>query len=77
MTVFFNNVPFKASEEEIKEFLSSGGAPVKEVRLVLDKFSKKSKGFGYADFETAEDRQKCIDVSLSLCKNLLLLLIIL
>jgi hypothetical protein len=60
MTAFFNNVPFKATEEEIKEFLSSGGASVKEVRLVLDRNTKKSKGFGYADFENAEDRQKCI-----------------
>jgi RNA recognition motif-containing protein len=61
MTVFFNNVPYKADEEEIKEFLGSGGAPVKEVRLAVDKFTGKFKGFGYADFENAEDRQKCID----------------
>jgi RNA recognition motif-containing protein len=61
MTAFFNNIPFKATEEEIKEFLSAGGAPVKEVRLALDKNTGKFRGFGYADFENAEDRQKCID----------------
>jgi len=61
MTAFFNNVPFKATDDEIKAFLSSGGANVKEVRLVLDRNTKKFKGYGYADFENAEDRQKCID----------------
>jgi RNA recognition motif-containing protein len=61
MTVFFNNVPFKATEEEIKAFLGAGGAPVKEVRLALDKNTGKFRGFGYADFENAEDRQKCIE----------------
>jgi RNA recognition motif-containing protein len=34
---------------------------VKEVRLALDKNTGKFRGFGYADFENAEDRQKCID----------------
>lgn len=43
-TVFVSNLPLKADERDIREFFSKAGK-VRDVRLITDRFSRKSKGY--------------------------------
>lgn len=43
-TVFVTNLPLKANAQDIKEFFERAGK-VRDVRLITDRFSKKSKGY--------------------------------
>ena len=59
--VYIGNLEFSITEEELKKVIEEKGINVKEVKIIKDKFSGKSKGFGFAEFETAEDAQKTIE----------------
>eukprot|EP00735_Rhodelphis_limneticus_P005166 TRINITY_DN1690_c0_g1::TRINITY_DN1690_c0_g1_i2::g.17694::m.17694 TRINITY_DN1690_c0_g1::TRINITY_DN1690_c0_g1_i2::g.17694 ORF type:complete len:489 (-),score=64.63,sp/Q5RC80/RBM39_PONAB/41.46/6e-73,RRM_1/PF00076.17/8.5e-19,RRM_1/PF00076.17/5.3e-18,RRM_1/PF00076.17/0.00011,RRM_5/PF13893.1/2.1e-08,RRM_5/PF13893.1/5.6e-11,RRM_5/PF13893.1/2.7e-08,RRM_6/PF14259.1/2.9e-12,RRM_6/PF14259.1/8.8e-14,RRM_6/PF14259.1/2.7,RBM39linker/PF15519.1/9.7e-13,Nup35_RRM_2/PF14605.1/7.9,Nup35_RRM_2/PF14605.1/0.36,Nup35_ len=52
-TVFVNQLVRKATEKDIEEFFEKCGK-VKDVRLITDRYTRKSKGFGYVEFESAE-----------------------
>jgi hypothetical protein len=44
-TVFVTNLPTKADEKDIRNFFGKAGK-VRDVRLITDRFSRKSKGYG-------------------------------
>ncbi len=48
-TVFAYNLNLKAGEREVFEFFSRAGT-VNDVRLIMDRNTKKSKGFAYIEF---------------------------
>jgi len=52
--IYIGNLEFGLSEEELKGMIESKGIAVQEVRIVKDKFSGRSKGFGFAEFESQE-----------------------
>ncbi|CAK0822360.1 unnamed protein product, partial [Prorocentrum cordatum] len=51
-TVFVTNLPFKATEQEIRDCLGKAG-DVKEVRLSRDKTTARPLGYGHVQFEAA------------------------
>jgi len=57
--VYVGNLPFSVTEEKLKELFSSFG-DISEVSLIADKFSGRSKGFGFVTFGKKEDAQKAI-----------------
>ena len=57
--VYVGNLPFSVSEEDLKELFSSYGE-ISEVSLITDKFSGRSKGFGFVTFANKEDAEKAI-----------------
>jgi len=59
--IYIGNLEFGLTEEELKSLIESKGIAVLEVRIVKDKFSGRSKGFGFAEFETPELAQAAID----------------
>jgi cleavage stimulation factor subunit 2 len=50
--VFVGNLPYNISDEVLKEIFSAVGI-VKNVRLVIDKDSGRSKGFAFVEYEDA------------------------
>lgn len=62
-TVFIRDLPTKADERDIKKWFEKASAPVREVRLITDKYTKKSKGFGYVEFYQKESVQKALSLS--------------
>ncbi|XP_024011564.1 RNA-binding protein 39 [Eutrema salsugineum] len=48
-TVFAYQMPLKASERDVYEFFSKAGK-VRDVRLIMDRNSRRSKGVGYIEF---------------------------
>ena len=58
--LFVGNLPFAISQDQLKKIFVVYG-PVVSVNIVSDKFSGKSKGFGFVEFETDEDAIKAIE----------------
>ncbi|XP_068639672.1 uncharacterized protein [Aristolochia californica] len=48
-TVFAYQIPLKADERDVYEFFSKAGK-VRDVRLIMDRNSRRSKGVGYIEF---------------------------
>eukprot|EP01127_Copromyxa_protea_P023835 TRINITY_DN9129_c0_g1_i1.p1 TRINITY_DN9129_c0_g1~~TRINITY_DN9129_c0_g1_i1.p1 ORF type:complete len:852 (+),score=218.42 TRINITY_DN9129_c0_g1_i1:24-2579(+) len=59
-TLFVVNLAFRATEEDIAEFFGQH-APVKEVRIVRDRATGRSRGFCYVDCYSNEDVQKLVN----------------
>ncbi|KAI9113968.1 hypothetical protein K1719_015219 [Acacia pycnantha] len=51
-TVFAYQIPLKATERDVYEFFSKAGK-VRDVRLIMDRNSRRSKGVGYIEFYDA------------------------
>ena len=48
-TVFAYNLPLKADERNLFEFFSKGGT-VEDVRIIMDRNTRRSKGFAYIEY---------------------------
>jgi len=59
--VYIGNLEFGVTDDDLKKCIEEKGLNAKEVKIISDKFSGKSKGFGFAEFETEEEAQKAID----------------
>lgn len=57
--LFVGNLPWKATEEELKQLFESCGEVV-SVKIVVDQYTGKSKGFGFVEMESAEGAQNAI-----------------
>lgn len=57
--LYVGSLPFSTTEEELHELFSSYG-PIASVRIVTDKFTGMSKGFGFVDMENPDDALKAI-----------------
>eukprot|EP01060_Flectonema_neradi_P031706 TRINITY_DN4882_c1_g1_i2.p1 TRINITY_DN4882_c1_g1~~TRINITY_DN4882_c1_g1_i2.p1 ORF type:complete len:807 (+),score=173.52 TRINITY_DN4882_c1_g1_i2:48-2423(+) len=64
LTLFFWNVSFAVTEEDITKFLTSKGIDVVTVRLIKKKFGK-SKGIAYVDVPTEDMVQKTLGLDKS------------
>lgn len=60
--LYIGNLEFGVTDADLKRFMEEKGLTVKEVKIISDKFSGRSKGFGFAEFDTPEQAQQAIDV---------------
>eukprot|EP00924_Labyrinthula_sp_SR-Ha-C_P002279 maker-scaffold_19-snap-gene-6.2-mRNA-1 protein AED:0.00 eAED:0.00 QI:51/1/1/1/1/1/2/189/208 len=58
-TVFIGNIPYEVDLPTLKNFMSEVGE-VKSLRFVIDKETKKPKGFGFCEFNTPEEARAAI-----------------
>jgi len=61
-TVFAYNLPLRANERDLFDFFGKAGK-VRDVRLISDRNSRKSKGFGYIEFANRECVEKALQLS--------------
>ena len=59
MKLYVGNLPWSIDESKLKETFASFGN-ITEAVLIKDKYSGRSKGFGFVTFENDEDAQKAI-----------------
>lgn len=57
--LFVGNISFQAQEDELRQLFEQAGA-VQSVRIIVDQFSGRSRGFGFVEMTSAEDGQKAI-----------------
>ncbi len=59
--LYIGNLEYGVDDEQLRQFITEKGIEAKEVRVINDKYSGRSKGFGFAEFDTAEQAQQAID----------------
>lgn len=59
MKVYVGNLPYSVDGEKLKEMFSSYGE-IEESTVIQDKFSGRSKGFGFVTFKDDEAAKKAI-----------------
>ena len=59
MKIYVGNLPFKIDSEGLKGLFSSYG-DIEEAIVISDKFSGRSKGFGFVTFKEEASAQKAI-----------------
>jgi len=57
--IFVGNLPWKATEEELKKLFEAFGA-VTSVKIVLDQYTGKSKGFGFVEMQDGDAAEAAI-----------------
>jgi RNA recognition motif-containing protein len=60
MNIYVGNLDFKVNENDLKEIFIEYGE-VNSSKIITDKFSGKSKGFGFVEMENSSDAKKAID----------------
>ena len=60
MKVYVGNLPFTVGFEKLKELFEPFG-DIEEASVISDKFSGKSKGFGFVTFKNDGDAKKAIE----------------
>ena len=59
MNLYVGNLLFDVSEADLRTAFEQFGQ-VTEVRLIMDKFSGKSKGFGFIEMPSKDEAEKAI-----------------
>jgi RNA recognition motif-containing protein len=60
MNIFVGSLPFSIEEADLKGFFEDYGA-VDSVKIITDKFTGRSKGFGFVEMPNDAEAQKAID----------------
>lgn len=57
--LYVGNLPYAVAEEKLQELFARHGSVV-SVRIITDKFSGRSKGFGFVEMSSDEEAEKAI-----------------
>lgn len=60
MNIFVGSLPFSIEEADLRESFEAYGT-VDSVKIITDKFTGRSKGFGFVEMSNDDDAQKAID----------------
>ena len=60
MNIYVGNLTFDVSEDDLREAFEQFGE-ITEVRLIMDKFSGKTKGFGFIEMPSKDEADKAIE----------------
>jgi RNA recognition motif-containing protein len=59
MNIYVGNLPFDASEDDVREAFSAFGQ-VSSVTLIKDKYTGKPRGFGFVEMQNNQEAQKAM-----------------
>lgn len=59
MNIFVGSLPFKLDESELREYFEEYGE-VSSAKIIIDKLSGRSKGFGFVEMPNDEEAQQAI-----------------
>ena len=60
MNIFIGSLPFSLKEDELREFFEEFGE-VTSAKIITDKFTGRSKGFGFVEMPDDEAAKKAIE----------------
>jgi RNA recognition motif-containing protein len=58
--IYIGNLDYSITEDELNKLLEEKGIQTTEMKIITDKFTGRSKGFGFAEFENNEDAKNAI-----------------
>ncbi len=59
--LYVGNLSYNVTEDQLRELFSQAGQ-IKDVALITDRQTGRSKGFGFVEFATQEEAQKAIEL---------------
>ncbi|MFL5740294.1 MAG: RNA recognition motif domain-containing protein [Flavisolibacter sp.] len=59
MNIYVSNLSFNVQDDDLKEFFTPYGE-VTSAKVIMDKFTGKSKGFGFVEMSDTESAKKAI-----------------
>lgn len=59
--LYVGNLSYSVTNDQLRDHFAAAGT-VTDAVVITDKFSGRSKGFGFVEFETAEMAQKAIEM---------------
>jgi len=60
MNIYVGNLPYASTEDDVRALFEQFG-PVTSVKIIMDKFTGKSKGFGFVEMANQEDSDTAIE----------------
>jgi len=60
MNIYVGNLDYKVDENDLKDIFEEYGS-VSEVKVITDKFSGRSKGFGFVTMNDSAEAKKAMD----------------
>jgi RNA recognition motif-containing protein len=60
MNIYVGNLPYNVVEEDLKEIFEEYGE-VSSVKIISDKLTGRSKGFGFVEMDDDQEAKKAID----------------
>ena len=60
MNIYVGNLDYKVDENDLKEIFEEYGS-VADVKIIQDKFSGRSKGFGFVTMDDTAEAKNAID----------------
>ncbi len=60
MNIYVGNLPYSVTEQDLRELFESYGE-VSSVNVIIDKFTKQSKGFGFVEMPSQDESMEAID----------------
>ncbi len=57
--LYVGNLPWSVDDQKLEEMFSAHGA-VSSAKVITDKYTRRSKGFGFVEFDNDEDADKAI-----------------
>lgn len=59
--LYVGNLPYSVTDESLKELFAEAGE-VSEAKVITDKFSGRSKGFGFVTMKDEQSATKAVEV---------------
>lgn len=60
MNLYIGNLAYELTENELRKAFNDFG-DISSLKIIVDRFSGKSRGFGFIEMATKEEGQKAID----------------
>jgi RNA recognition motif-containing protein len=60
MNIYVGNLDFKVNDSDLEELFSAFGT-VSSCKIIIDKYSNRSKGFGFVTMDNDEEASKAIE----------------
>jgi RNA recognition motif-containing protein len=60
MTIYIGNIPYSLKEADIEQLFAEFGS-VLSVKIISDKFTHRSKGYGFVEMEKEAEGEKAIE----------------
>jgi RNA recognition motif-containing protein len=57
--IYVGGLPYSATEQQLSDLFTAHGS-VESARVITDKFTGQSRGFGFVEMSTVEEAQKAI-----------------
>ena len=61
MNLFVGNLPYNMNDQRLAEVFAAAGTVV-SAKVITDKYSGRSRGFGFVEMSSAEEGKKAIEM---------------